>query len=81
MRIRVHLFAQLAEAVEARELTIELPEGVTIDGALTALSDQHEAIAQMRNTLAVAIDDRYVDGQTVVQDGMQIALIPPVSGG
>jgi molybdopterin converting factor subunit 1 len=81
MRIHIHLFAQLAEAVDARQLEIDLPDGATVDDALTALSEQHDAIAQMRATLAAAIDDRYVGGSTALADGMQIALIPPVSGG
>ena len=81
MRCEVLLFAQLAEAVGHDRLTVDLPDDATVTDALVALSNDHAAIVDMRPTLAVAVNERYVKGSTALADGDTIALIPPVSGG
>ena len=81
MQCTVLLFAQLAESIGSDRLTIKLKDGATIEDALQELGSQHEIIASMRNTLAVAIDDRYCARNMTLCDGDTVALIPPVSGG
>ena len=81
MHCTVLLFAQLAESIGSDRLTLQLPDGATIEHALNELASQHEIIASMRNTLAVAIHDRYCPHKTTLNDGDTLALIPPVSGG
>ncbi len=81
MRCHVLLFAQLAEAVGAERLTIDLPEGATVADALAALSKDHEVIATTGNTVAVAVNEQYSATTAVLSDGDTMALIPPVSGG
>ncbi len=81
MNCTVLLFAQLAESIGSDRLTIELTDGATIEDALQELGSQHEIIASMRDSLAVAVDDRYCKRTTTLSDGDTLALIPPVSGG
>jgi molybdopterin converting factor subunit 1 len=81
MRCEVLLFANAAEAVGRDRLTIELPDGATLADALDTLSSEHTAIADLRPTLAVAVNERYGSASTTLNDGDTIALIPPVSGG
>ena len=75
------LFAQLAEAVGHERLTIDLPQGATAADALDALAADHPAIGRMRETLAVAVNERYGSATTPLAGGDTVALIPPVSGG
>ncbi len=81
MRCKVLLFAQLAEAVGCSRLTIDRPDGATVADAIEALSKEHAAIALLREGLAFALDDRYCNATTTLNDGQTLALIPPVSGG
>ncbi|MHC4415819.1 MAG: molybdopterin converting factor subunit 1 [Planctomycetota bacterium] len=81
MRCEVLLFAQVADAIGTDRLTVELADGASVDDALAALSREHEALAAMRDSLAVAVNERYCAPATLLQDGDVIALIPPVSGG
>ncbi|MEE9129735.1 MAG: MoaD/ThiS family protein [Phycisphaerales bacterium] len=81
MHCTVLLFAQLAESIGSDRLILQLPDGATIEHALNTLASQHEIIASMRDTLAVAIDDCYCARNTTLNDGDTLALIPPVSGG
>ncbi|MHC4350608.1 MAG: molybdopterin converting factor subunit 1 [Planctomycetota bacterium] len=75
------LFAQLAETVGHDRLTVDLPGGTTVTDAVDALAKDHVAVGQMRETLAVAVNEQYCDGSRTLADGDTIALIPPVSGG
>lgn len=81
MQCQVLLFAQLAQAIGTDRITIELSNGATVSDALNELAQKHESIAQMRNSLAVAINEQYCNANTVINDGDTLALIPPVSGG
>ena len=81
MQCQVLLFAQLAQAIGKDRITIELSNGATVNDALTKLAQEHETIAQMRNSIAVAINEQYCNANTEIKDGDTLALIPPVSGG
>ena len=81
MFCEVLLFAGLAEAVGKDSVTIELAEGANVTDAVSALCRDHEAIASMRDALAVAVNEQYRPGTTALRDGDTIAIIPPVSGG
>lgn len=81
MRLTVLLFAQLADAVGARSIQIDLPDGATVAQAIDALAASHSSIAVMRDRIAVAVDERYVPPTTGLSQGQVMALIPPVSGG
>jgi len=81
MRCNVLLFAQLAESVGTDCLTLDLPEGSTVADALERLSKEHPPIAKLRTVLAAAVNERYCNKATTLNDGDTLALIPPVSGG
>lgn len=81
MRCNVLLFAGIAEALGTDHLALELAEGSTVAEALNALCRDHQTIASARESLAVAVNERYHPNTTTLRDGDTIAIIPPVSGG
>lgn len=81
MNCTVLLFAQLAESIGSDRLMIELTDGATIEDAIQHLASQYAIIASLRDSLAVAVDDRYCKRTMTLNDGDTLALIPPVSGG
>ena len=81
MRVTVKLFAQIAEGVGQREITLELPDDATVREALDTMSDAHPTIAGLRDQLAVAVNEAYARPDRMLQDGDTMALISPVSGG
>jgi len=81
MRISVKLFAILRERSGSKELTIELPDGATAELAVEQLVEKLPAIRDLVGRAAVAINQNYSDRSTVLKDGDELALIPPVSGG
>jgi len=81
VKVKVRLFAGLREAVGARELTIELPEGASVAQLKAHFSSAYPAVAPMLERSVCAIDDEYVATDERVREGAEVAFIPPVSGG
>lgn len=81
MRITVKCFAGCKDAVGAASLALDLPEHTTAGGALEALITAYPAMSRYRRSLMLAVNTEYVSRDTPLQDGDELACIPPVSGG
>lgn len=81
MRVRVLLFAALREAVGEKTLELEVRHSATLADVLAQLEAEHAALARYRGRLLVALNEERAPNSTVLRDGDEIALLPPVSGG
>ena len=81
MRIHLKLFAILRERAGVGEMVLELPEGATVETAATALVKHVPGIREHVRRVAYAVNREYVDSSTPLNDGDELAVIPPVSGG
>ena len=77
----VLLFAQLADSVGSREITIELEDQSTVEDALNTLAEIYPVLNSNKRNIAVAVNDSYAANNQIINAGEVIALIPPVSGG
>jgi molybdopterin synthase sulfur carrier subunit len=76
--VTVLYFASLREAAGTER------EDVAVPASLAALYDELKArhgFVLARERLRVAIDGAFAAWEAPVRDGMEIAFIPPVSGG
>jgi molybdopterin synthase catalytic subunit/molybdopterin converting factor small subunit len=76
VKVTVRLFAGLRERAGEAERVLDLPGGSVIDDAWSAL-----ALGDCPAGLLFAVNRRYVDENYKLQDGDELAFIPPVSGG
>jgi len=81
MQIQVRYFAVFRERLKLEEESIELADGCDVAGALAALAERHEVIAKLRGRFQVAVNQSMMPADTVLADGDELALIPPVAGG
>ncbi len=81
MRITIKLFALLRDRAGTSTVTLELPEGATARSAADELATRFPAIASNLTSAAYAVNLAYVPAGTVLKNGDELALIPPVSGG
>jgi molybdopterin synthase catalytic subunit/molybdopterin converting factor small subunit len=81
VRVRARLFAIQRELAGTREVALELPDGASIADAWTALVAIHPVLAPGRDSVRFARNGAYGDVTTVLADGDELAIIPPVSGG
>ena len=81
MKIRLLAFASAGDALGATETEIELPEGSRVADLRARLDRDHPALAPLWPRLAIAVDGRVSGPDEPLQDGIEVALLPPVSGG
>lgn len=82
MRINVKLFAVLRErAGGTSELDLQLHSGARVADAATALGERFPELTSFLPRVAYAVNQTYTKADAPLNDGDELALIPPVSGG
>ncbi|HEX4897567.1 MAG TPA: molybdopterin converting factor subunit 1, partial [Candidatus Limnocylindrales bacterium] len=81
MTIRIRLFAMQRELAGTRALAVELAAGATVEAAWAALVARHPVLAPGRPAVRFAVNGEYTGPETLLADGDEVAMIPPVSGG
>ena len=79
--VTVKLFAAYQEAFRVSELVLEFPPGTPVTAVLDHLIAQHPELDAWRNLTRFGINLQFVESDTPLQDGDEVVLIPPVSGG
>jgi len=81
MKIHLLAFASAGDALGASEMEIEMPAGSRVADLRAHLDREHPGIIPLWPRLAVAVDGRVVTSEEPLTDGVEVALLPPVSGG
>ncbi|HUQ78352.1 MAG TPA: molybdenum cofactor biosynthesis protein MoaE [Patescibacteria group bacterium] len=81
MHVRVRLFAIQRELAGAREVPLELAGGATVEDAWTAIVGRFPVLAPGRASVRFARNGDYAEPGMALDDGDELAFIPPVSGG
>jgi len=81
MRVTVRLFAKLRDLAGSGELVREVPPPATVQSVWKALVSEMPALADYERTMSVAVNADYSRMSSPVQDGDEVAFLPPVSGG
>ncbi len=80
-RVRVLLFGAAADRAGTRQTELPMNGGATLGDLWPTLVDQYPGLAEMRATLAFAINGEYARMEDSVSPGDEVAVLPPVSGG
>jgi molybdopterin synthase catalytic subunit len=81
IRVHVRLFAMQRELAGTRGLDLVLARGASIDDAWAALIERFPVLAPGRAAVRFARNGSYSPADTSLEDGDEVAMIPPVSGG
>lgn len=81
MRVTIRLFARLRDLAGSGELTREIPGPATVQTVWRSLTAEIPSLGEYERTLSVAINAEYSRMAATVQDGDEVAFLPPVSGG
>ena len=81
MRVTVRLFARLRDLAGAGELVREIAAPATAGTVWTALVDELPSLKEYERTISVAVNAEYARMAAAVEDGDEVAFLPPVSGG
>ena len=81
MRVTVRLFARLRDLAGSGELVREIPGPATVHTVWQSLVEEMPGLSDYERTMSVAVNADYSKMSAVVQEGDEVAFLPPVSGG
>ncbi|HLH74311.1 MAG TPA: molybdopterin converting factor subunit 1 [Chloroflexota bacterium] len=81
MHVRVRFFAIHRERVGNDLVPVELSEGATVADLVTRVIVQFPELAALASTARFAVNREYAPTTRILQEGDEIAFIPPVAGG
>ena len=81
MQVNLIFYAVLQETISEEPLLLEVKNGCTAEQVLELLAEKFPQAAPVLKSTRLANEDEYVGKQTLLKDGAEYCLIPPVSGG
>ena len=80
MMVTVRLFASYAESIGKSEVSLDVGSGSTVADVVKAIAELAGGDRLPPSPL-IAVNRTYAKGTTLIFDGDEIAIIPPVAGG
>lgn len=81
IQVQLLLFAVLRDIIGIDERSLQLPAGTRAQDVWQQLRSNHRELQHYERPPLTAINESYASPDTPLQDGDQLAFIPPVSGG
>ena len=81
MRVRVLFFGMLKDLVGRAADEPELAAGATLGTVFERYAERVPRLRELASSIVMARNQQFADVSTAVEDGDEIALLPPVSGG
>lgn len=82
MRVTVLYFGALKDVFGRTEESKTVPEGMTSGDLLPELfSGREEELSKWRGRVLLAVNCEHVKGVVALNDGDEVAVMPPLSGG
>ena len=81
MKLTILSFASIKEIVGSGTIELDMKDGAIISDLYEKLSADYPEVARFGNSLKFAVNEEFVDSDKTLNEGDEVALLPPVSGG
>jgi molybdopterin converting factor subunit 1 len=81
VRISMLYFATVKDATGIRMESIDLSNDTSIREMLSKISIIYPKLKHILNNIQISVNYKIVDLNTVLKEGDEVALLPPISGG
>ncbi len=81
MQVRVLFFGMLKDLVGCAEERLEVERGARLGTVFDRYAQRHPRLREMAGSIVLAQNQEFCSPDTEVEDGGEIAFLPPVSGG
>ncbi len=81
IEVKVKLFAVYQEVFDTSEIDLMLPASAQVSDVLASLIEQKPQLAKWQEVTRFGVNLKFVEADTFLQEGDEVVLIPPVSGG
>jgi molybdopterin converting factor subunit 1 len=79
--ITILYFARVKDITGVKKETMDLPPNTSIKKLLAKISLSYPDIKSILNVVKISVNYKMIDMNTILKDGDEVALLPPVSGG
>ena len=81
IKVKVKLFAIYQEAYGASELIWTFPAGASVGSVRDRILTEHPELESWRDRTRIGLNLQFVNAEAPMEEGDEVVLIPPVSGG
>jgi molybdopterin converting factor small subunit len=81
MIVRIRLGSSLARLAPAPLLTLELPDGATVEDLYDSLATRAPDLAPALASALAVLEGEHVERGSALANGQEVALLTPVAGG
>jgi molybdopterin synthase catalytic subunit len=81
MRVTVRFFARLREETGAATWPCDVAPGASVDDVWRACAARWPSLEPFGSTVSCAVNTDFAKRSAPVEDGDEVAFLPPVSGG
>ncbi|MGN6347489.1 MAG: molybdopterin converting factor subunit 1 [Candidatus Nitrosocosmicus sp.] len=61
--------------------SLELPSGISVKSLIEIILEKYPHLSKIINMIQVSVNYKVVDRDTLLKEGDEVALLPPISGG
>jgi molybdopterin synthase sulfur carrier subunit len=79
--VTVKLFAVYQETFDVSEIVLDFPDGTPVQAVCDRLISEHPKLSKWREITRFGVNLQFVAPDTILQNGDEVVLIPPVNGG
>lgn len=81
MRVRLRLFATFREIVGEKDITRDVEDGSTVGDLVTDLITEHPKLEKFKESMIYSVNKEYADPGRKLNEGDEVGILPPVTGG
>lgn len=81
MQIRLLFFASYRDLAGSGEISVELPQASTVTTLIDEIRGRGHGFARLPERPAVAVNREYAPLDRTLEEGDEVAFLPPVAGG
>lgn len=79
--VHVLFFATIREIIGEKKKDVQLPEGSTVQDLKQKIISEYPHAERPMATMLTSVDHVFSDEEKTLQDGVEVAFFPHVSGG
>jgi molybdopterin converting factor subunit 1 len=79
--VKTLFFAHYQDLTGCRETSLPLEEGETVGDLASLIAQRYEGLSDLLTAGRVAVNAEFADASTILQEGDEVAFLPPMSGG
>ena len=85
MKMNLKYFAWIAEIIDKREESLEIPSGIVTIGQLidylSSIDEAYKKAFEKRKSIKFAVNQVLVDENELISKADEVAFFPPMTGG